>query len=97
MAVYNLNFDKDTNILTIGFGDPASNDEIVKYVAANAPHIIGVPLLKINGPASLPVAAVIIHKYAHTVGAVAIFDPKLNGYVVAISHDTNYKVGDVVR
>jgi CRISPR-associated protein Csx3 len=89
-----MNF--DDNVLNVGFGEPASNDQIVRYVAENAPNIAGVELLKINGPASLPVAAVIVHKYAHTVGAIAVYDPKLNKYVVAVSHSPNYKVGDLV-
>ena len=43
-------------------------------------------LLKIHGPASLPVAMALSHKLAHLFEAVAWFDPKLDKYVVAISH-----------
>jgi len=95
MALFNMSFNNDT--LTIGFGDPATNAELVQFVKDNAPEIKGIPLLKVNGPASLPVAAVLIHKYAHTVGSIAVFDPKLGGYVVSVSHNPEYKVGDVIK
>jgi len=50
----------------------------------------------VTGPASLPVAFVMCHAVAHLYGAVACFDPKLLGYVVCVSHDPKYKVGDVI-
>jgi CRISPR-associated protein Csx3 len=39
---------------------------------------------------------VLCHKVAHLFGAVACFDPKLAKYVVAISHDPAYAVGDLI-
>jgi len=53
-------------------------------------------MIKINGPASLPVAAVITHAVAHRYGVVAVFDPKLGRYVVAISHDETHRPGDLI-
>ena len=41
----------------------------------------------LHGPASLAAVAVIVHHVAHLFGAVGVFDPKLNGYVVVVSHD----------
>lgn len=34
--------------------------------------------------------------YGHLFGVVAVFDPKISGYVVAITHDPAFKVGDVI-
>lgn len=56
----------------------------------------GGKLIKINGPASLPVACVLAHRLCHLFGVVAVFDPKISGYVVSISHDPAFKVGDVI-
>ena len=101
MTIYNLKLNPSANetILTVGFGDPATNDEIVSYVADELVAMkssMGGKLLKVTGPASLPVAFVMCHAVAHLYGAVACFDPKLLGYVVCVSHDPKYKVGDVI-
>ena len=53
-------------------------------------------MIRVNGPASLPVAMVLCHKLAHRYQAVACFDPKLSKYVVAISHGGKYAVGDLL-
>ena len=79
-------------ILRVGFGAPSHNGQIVKDAAARLDDMIktgelsGGGLLKVNGPASPPVAMALAHKLAHLFEAVACFDPKLNKYVVAISH-----------
>lgn len=96
MAKFNLSLDGD--VLKVGFGDPASNDAIVKEVSESlkASPLPGGPLLKINGPASLPVAVVIAHATVHLYGAVAVWDPKLGKYVVAVSHHPDFAVGDLI-
>ena len=84
--------------LKIGFGEPAQNDQIVKDAVAGikALNLQGGKVVKLNGPASLPVAIAIAHEVAHIYGAVAAFDPKLGKYVVAVSHDPQYAVGDLI-
>lgn len=96
MALYNISIDGDT--IKIGFGDPASNDAIVQYVASTLKDMAlpGGPIIKINGPASLPVAVVITHAVSHLYGAVAVYDPKLQKYVVSVSHHPDYSVGDLI-
>ena len=90
------------NVLKIGFGEPAQNDQIVKDAAARLDEmvengeLIGGELVKINGPASLPVACVITHKVGHLFGAVAVWDPKLSKYVVAISHHPSYPFASLI-
>ena len=87
-------------LLKVGFGEPAQNDEIVREVEARLNEIkgngLGGAVALINGPASLPVALVIGHHLAHQFGAVGVFDPKIAGYVIAASHGSNWKVGDVI-
>lgn len=93
-----------TGILRIAFGAPSSNDQIVKDTTARLDEMVktgelsGGGLLKINGPASLPVAIVLGHKVSHLFEAVACFDPKLNKYVVVISHSPNpdFVVGNLI-
>lgn len=97
---YVLNLEGD--LLKVGFGDPASNDTIVKDVVRTLDEmredgkLAGGPLLKINGPASLPVAVVLTHALAHIYGVVSVWDPKLQKYVVSVSHDPFYDVGDLI-
>lgn len=100
MATYKMNFDATTSVLSVGFADPASNDIIVKEVASLLPSIAaevaGTKCLRLNGPASLPVAVELAHGLVHVVAAIAVFDPKIGGYVVAVSHDPAYRVGDII-
>jgi len=90
------------NILRIGFGEPAQNDEIVRDAVARlaemtvAGELAGGPVIKINGPASLPVAIAIAHAVAHLYEVVGVFDPKLGKYVVAVSHGNEYQPGDLI-
>jgi CRISPR-associated protein Csx3 len=85
--------------MTIAFGSPAQNDAIVQSAAAQLLALrqagkFGGALLRINGPASLPVAITISHIVAHLYGAIAVFDPKVGKYVVCITHDPKYNLGD---
>ena len=89
-------------VLRVKFGEPAQNDRIVPDAAArldemsNSGELSGGGLIKLNGPASLPVACVLAHKVSHLYGAVGVFDPKLGKYVIAITHDPEYNLGDLV-
>jgi hypothetical protein len=96
MEHYNVALEGDT--LRVGFGDPAQNDTIVREVAdkMKALDLPGGPLLKINGPASLPVAVVLAHAVGHLYQAVAVYDPKLGKYVVAVAHGNAHNVGDLI-
>lgn len=85
-------------LLKLAFGAPAQNDQIVRDAVASLEdcEIGGGALVLLNGPASLPVACAIAHAVGHLYGAVGVFDPKLASYVVAISHDPNFAVGDLI-
>lgn len=89
-------------VLKIGFGDPAQNDQIVKDASDRLGEMVasgelaGGEILRVNGPASLPVAMLIAHAVGHIYGAIACFDPKMAKYVVAISHNPAYSLGDLV-
>lgn len=97
MAVFNMSFDNDT--LTLGFGDPATGDAVVAGIvdALKAlPPNFGGKLLKVTGPTTVAGALAIGHFAAHKFGAVAMFDPKLQKFIVAISHDPDFAVGDLL-
>ena len=102
-STYTITRDKN-GVLRVDFGVPSHNGQIVKDAAARlddmmkAGELSGGGLLKVNGPASLPVAMVLAHKLAHLFEAVACFDPKLNQYVVAISHSPKpeFVVGNLI-
>ena len=88
--------------LALAFGEPSPNDVIVREVDARMrelkkSELTGGRLVLLDGPASLPVICAIAHHVAHLFGAVAVYDPKLHAYIVAISHDPALGVGDLVR
>lgn len=88
-----------TTTLKLSFGpEQGQNDRIVKdaVAALETLNLEGGKLVKLNGPASLPVAVAIAHAVAHKYGAVSVFDPKLGKYVVAVSHDPDFQVGDLI-
>lgn len=92
----------ENGVLRVGFGDPAQNDQIVRDAKVRLDEMVatgelaGGKIVKINGPASLPVAVVLAHGLAHLYEVVAVFDPKLAKYVVATSHGADVAVGDLV-
>src|SRR3990167_7556476 len=93
---------KDGDVVKVGFGDAAQNDQMGKdgggpldeMVAAG--ELPGGEMIRVNGPASLPVAMVLAHRLAHIYGAVACFDPKLGKYVVSIAHGGKHAIGDLI-
>lgn len=99
-ASYNINL--TDGILKVGFGEPSQNDEIVRAAVARldemteSGELSGGKLIKINGPASLPVAVAIAHGVNHLYETVAVFDPKLAKYVVSVTHGTDHNVGDLI-
>ena len=89
-------------ILKIGFGRPAQNDEIVREAVKELEEmkargeLRGGRLIKLNGPASLPVIVAIAHQLSHIFAYLAIYDPKIGKYVVAIAHGPEYRPGDLI-
>lgn len=101
MATYKIELDVHS-VLRVGFGDPAQNDQIVRDVHERLAEMVanralrGGPIIRINGPASLPVACVLTHALAHIYETVAVFDPKLAKYVVAVAHGGPHCPGDLI-
>ena len=87
----------DGVLLRLAFGEPAQNDQIVRDAvsALESLQLSGGQTVYLNGPASLPVAVAITHGVAHLFGEVAVFDPKMAGYVVAVSHGGR-EIGSVI-
>jgi CRISPR-associated protein Csx3 len=90
------------DILYVAFGKAAQNDSIVREAVSRLHQMTetgelkGGPILKINGPASLPVAVAIGHAVLHLYETVAVYDPKLSKYVVSVSHGPAFLVGDLI-
>ena len=87
----------DGVLLRLAFGEPAQNDQIVRdaVAALRDLHLEGGQTVYLNGPASLPAACAIAHGVVHLFKEVAVFDPKMAGYVVAISHGGR-EIGTVI-
>lgn len=82
---------------------PQSNDQILPGIVQQLQTLIeagqlkGGELLKITGKHTLPMAYVLSHQLSHLFGAIAVFDPKLSAYVVAISHSPKFHVGECLE
>jgi CRISPR-associated protein Csx3 len=78
---------------------PADGDEMVRDAAARlqemaeAGELRGGDLLKIDGRISILVSYAIAHHVAHLYRAIAIADPRLSAYIVAMSTAAEYPVG----
>lgn len=102
MSSFFINFDADQSILKVGFGNPAANSQIVQDAAERLEEIKasgdlqGGPLLRVYGPASLPCAFTIGHAVSHAYDAVAVWDPKVQKYVVSVAHGPTYNIGDEI-
>ena len=96
---FTIEEDADGTLLRTRFGIAATGGAVVRDAQAGlaALDLKGGGLLRVNGKASLPVAMMIAHAVSHRYGAVAMFDPKIQGYIVAISHDPRWSVGDVLE
>lgn len=100
MTTYNIELQQD--ILQISFAQPASNQQIVQDAAqrleemAKSGELRGGKLLKINGPTSIPVAFVLAHRLCHLYGAIGCYDPKLSKYVICVTHNPEYKLGELI-
>ncbi|MGJ5818179.1 CRISPR-associated protein Csx3 [Paludibaculum fermentans] len=93
-----LSISEGVTAVSLAFSSPATNVEIVPdaIAAIAALHLQGGRGIHFTGPASLPVAMALAHAVAHLYGYVACFDPKLQGYVVAISHDPAFRPGALI-
>jgi CRISPR-associated protein Csx3 len=84
--------------LKLAFGEPAENPRIVidAIDAVSALNLEGGKGVKLDGPCTVPVAVAIGHAVGHLFGFVAFLDPKLNQFVVCVSHDPNVRPGDLI-
>jgi len=80
-------------------GDRVGNDVLVPEArkALAALNLQGGPGLLFTGPISLPVAMALAHDVAHLYQFIACFDPKLERFVVTISHSAAHCPGDLIR
>lgn len=90
----------EDDVLNVGFNPAivATNCEIVQYVnEAKSNLFTGGRILKINGACSLVVLANLMPDLTYYYWVVAIFDPKLDGYVVSHSESPDFKVGQLLK
>lgn len=92
-GILQVSFDKD---------NPVTGDRIVRDTQTRIEELIaskvltGGDLLKIDGRMSLPVSYTIAHELGHLYSAIAVFDPRLKAYVVVISTNPEYQLGDCI-
>jgi CRISPR-associated protein Csx3 len=95
----------EQNILQVGFNPEISatgerivkdTSEILKSLISSS-HLPKTKILKINGRSSVLVSYVLAHELGHLYSVIAVSDPRLEDcFVVTISYDPNYKVGDII-
>ena len=85
-------------VVLLRFDEPANNDLIVPAAIKSLAslHLLGGRGLLFKGSASLPVAMALAHSVAHLYQFVACYDPKLEKYVVAISHTPDFQPGALI-
>jgi CRISPR-associated protein Csx3 len=101
MVTYHAEVAGESNgVVTVrlSFGEPAQNNRIVMDAieAIAALRLEGGKGVKLNGPCTVPAAVAIGHAVAHLFGFVAFFDPKLDRFVVCVSHDPGVRPGDLI-
>ena len=84
--------------LKVGFIREASNDKLVRDAKERLASLglKGGALVTIDGPCSLPIAYTISHAVSHQFGAVAVWDPKLGKFVIAVSHRPDLTIGTLI-
>lgn len=101
--IFKLDFVKgdDFDLLNVGFtAVVATNCELVQYVNEIKGEIFkdcGGKLLRINGACSLVILSNLMPDFAYYYGAVAFYDPKLEGFVVGHSENPDFKVGQLLK
>ncbi|MBD2566515.1 CRISPR-associated protein Csx3 [Anabaena lutea] len=106
MSIYHISLDGD--VLKVGFGATlTTGDEIVRDAATRLNEMIasgelpGGSLIKINGRITVLVSQVLADKLSKLYDAIAVFDPKIgepgiDRYVITISKNADYQVGDTL-
>ena len=102
MTSYHINFEADILQVSFDKDNPTTGDIIVKDAQTRLEKLIasgvltGGSLLKINGRMSLPVSYTIAHTLGHLYSAIAVFDPRLKAYIIVISTNPEYQLGDSI-
>lgn len=103
MSTFRISLQNDTLHISPNSEQPATTDCLVKDAIAHLDNMIaqgtlsGGALLKVNGPAPLPVGFAIAHKLAPLYRAIAAFDPKVHSYIVVIAQDSAYTCGELIQ
>lgn len=91
---------EDAGVITveIGFEGVGPNNLVVPDALRSLAdlRLTGGAGIHFHGPASIPVAMALCHAVGHLYGYVACFDPKLQAYVVAVSHSPRHAPGDLI-
>ncbi len=102
MSTYNVTIENG-DTLSVGFGDhPAQNDKIVIEASKHIDELIANrkilkrEIIKVNGPASMPVAMMLGYRLSQLFETVACYDPKLSKYVIVVTNNKKYKIGDLI-
>lgn len=97
-----LVYDHTQNLLTIILPQGKTTAELVKMLVEelkglNAKSGFCGSLIKITGACPVILGFALSHHVSHLFGTVAVFEPKLNNFVVCISHSPAFKVGDIIE
>ena len=102
MSTYSIHLEENGALLRIAFAEPADNPLIVRDAEARLQamkkdgELSGGACIRVNGPASLPVAFILSHHLVHLYQTVAVYDPKLEQYIVVSSHGGAHCIGDLI-
>jgi len=101
---YSFNDEQSELLLEVRFvSNEFKNTELVKYVIKKLKQLRdknlyqGIPIVKINGSVSIPLAYVFAHEIKHYVSVIAFNYPPLDSFIVTYSAHPQYQIGDTIN
>lgn len=82
-------------VLEFELSEPIGPEDLPE-IERQLPEISGHDVLVISGRGPIWLYGVILHRYMHLFPAVAVYDPKLGGAIIVVSHLKTVKVGTVI-
>lgn len=96
-------WENDILIARINNGKQVDGDEILRDAKTELESLMhsgdlpgGKQPLQINGRTTVLASFFLGSQLAHKYSSIAVFDPKVEGYVVTISHSPDYRVGQIL-
>lgn len=93
-------YNEENHTITTVLPSKRTNQELLKMASSEITDLKTLVkhggVLKITGRCSLPLMSFLTHSFGHLHQAICVYDPKLDRFLVTISHSPEYSVGDLI-